>query len=103
LPVNSDSVLSISDVSLRYQAKYQRIIGGSDTLEITFENPKTNQYRKVPILFKTIDGTKKLDFFIFNGNQESKIVIKDYKKNYTDMMIVPVFSNGQNDSSQLFK
>ena len=103
LPVNSDSVLSISDVSLQYQAKYQRIIGGSDTLEITFENPKTNQYRKVPILFKTIDGVKKLDFFTFNGNQEAKIVIKDYKKNYTDMMIVPLFSNGQSGSSQLFK
>lgn len=103
LPINSDSVLSISDVSSNYQAKYQKILGGSDTLEFTFENPKNNKYRTIAYILTYADGRKKLDFFNYNGNPESKIIIKDYRKNYSNILVVPIFSGNQNDSNQIFK
>ncbi len=103
LPVNSNSVLSISDVSLAYQAKYQKIIGGGDTIELTFENPTNNKYRQIPYVLTYHDGRKKLDFLSFNGNKDAKIIIKDYKQTYQNITLLPIFSNNQNGSSQLFK
>lgn len=103
LPVNNDSVLSISDSLTSYQTKYQKIVGGSDNLEIILENTKNNIFQKIPYILVAKDGTKNLNFFEFQNETIKQIKISNYSKQYQNVIIIPMFANGSLDATQLFK
>ncbi len=103
LPINNDSVLSISDSLTNYQTKYQKIVGGSDNLELTLENTKNNIYQKIPYILVDKNNQKSLSFFSFNTTTEQRIVIKNYSKSYANIIIIPMFADKAGNNSQIFK
>jgi len=103
LPINNDSVLSISDSLISYQTKYQKIVGGSDNLEIILENTKNNIFQKIPYILVAKDGTKNLNFFEFQNETIKQIKISNYSKLYQNIIIIPMFANNNLEATQLFK
>ena len=103
LPINNDSTLSISDSLISYQTKYQKIVGGSDNLEVTLENTKNNIFQKVPYILIDKTGQKTLNFFEFNNATTKQLTISDYSKKYSNIIIIPMFANSNEDITQLFK
>jgi len=102
LPTGNDSVLSISDSLSNYQVKYQKILGGSDNLEIILENPKNNIFQKMPYVLIGHDNKKTLNFFEFNNQPTIKIKIPDYSQKYKNIVIIPMYASNDG-STQLFK
>lgn len=103
LPINNDSVLSISDSLISYQTKYQKIVGGSDNLEIILENTKNNIFQKIPYILVAKDGTKNLNFFEFQNETIKQINIGNYSQQYQNVIIIPMFANSNLEATQLFK
>ncbi|HRZ29726.1 MAG TPA: hypothetical protein P5052_03150 [Candidatus Paceibacterota bacterium] len=103
MPINNDSTLSISDSLISYQTKYQKIVGGSDNLEVTLENTKNNIFQKVPYILIDKTGQKTLNFFEFNNATTKQLTISDYSKKYSNIIIIPMFANSNEDITQLFK
>jgi hypothetical protein len=103
LPINNDSELSISDSLSNYQTKYQKIVGGSDNLGIVLENTKNNIFKKIPYILVDKENNKTINFFEFNNETVKQINIKNYSKQYSNIIIIPMFANSDNNSSQLFK
>ncbi len=103
LPLNNDSVLSISDSLSSYQTKYQKIVGGSDNLEISLENTKNNIYQKIPYILIDKNNQKTLSFFSFDTTTEQRVVIKNYSKSYSNIIIIPMFADKTGSNSQIFK
>jgi len=102
LPLNNDTTLSTSDSLISYQAKYQKIVGGSSFLEITLENTKNNIFQKIPYILITQNGEKILKFFEFNNEMIQRININDYSKQYSNVILIPMLvSNDTNN--QLIK
>jgi hypothetical protein len=102
LPINNDSVLSISDSLANYQTKYQKIVGGADNLELSLENTKNNIYQKIPYILIDKNNQKTLSFFSFNTTTEQRVIIRNYSKSYSNIIIIPMFASIE-DSSQIFK
>lgn len=102
LPTGNDSVLSISDSLSNYQVKYQKILGGSDNLEIILENPKNNIFQKMPYVLIGHDNKKTLNFFEFNNQPTIKIKIPGYSQKYKNIVIIPMYASNEG-SPQLFK
>ncbi len=89
LPTNSDSALAISDTFVPYMAKYQKISGGSSNLNFDFENSSDNLTQKIPYILVNKNGSKQLYFFEFQKTKSQKIVIPDFNKDITTLIIVP--------------
>jgi hypothetical protein len=96
-------VLSISDSLNNYQTKYQKIVGGSDNLELTLENTKNNIYQKIPYILIDKNNQKTLSFFSFNTTTEQKVFIKNYSKSFANIIIIPMFADKTGETSQIFK
>jgi len=103
LPLNNDSALSISDSLSNYQTKYQKIVGGSDNLEIILENTKNNIFQKIPYILISKTGPKILKFFNFNNEIVEHVNISDYSKQYSNIIIIPMFASNNDNTTQLFK
>ena len=103
LPINNDSVLSISDLLGNYQSKYQKIIGGSDNLQINLENTKNNTFQKIPYILIDRNNQKTLGFFEFKNETIKQINIPNYSQTYSNIIIIPMFASNDNINSQIFK
>lgn len=103
LPLNSNSTMSISDSLKSYQTKYQKIVGGSNNLEITLENTSDNIFQKIPYILITKDGKKILKFFEFNNETIKKVNISDYLNQYSNIIIITMFASNNSGATQLFK
>jgi len=101
--MNNDSVLSINDSLTSYQTKYQKIVGGSDNLELTLENTQNNIYQKIPYILIDKNNQKTLSFFSFNTTTEQKVIFKNYSKSYANIIIIPMFASNAENASQIFK
>jgi hypothetical protein len=103
LPLQNNSVLSISDSLSNYQTKYQKIVGGSDNLEIIIENLDNNIFKKLPYILIDKEGNKTLNFFDFKNQLVQKKYISNYSQKYVNIIIIPMFASNNDSKTQLFK
>lgn len=103
LPLQNNSVLSISDSLSNYQTKYQKIVGGSDNLEIIIENSDNNIFKKLPYILIDKEGNKTLNFFDFKSQLVQKAYISNYSQKYVNIIIIPMFASSNDVKTQLFK
>jgi len=77
LPIQSRSSLSVTDSIKSWEAKWQKITGGSGIIKLKFTIPENTPIEKIPYIIEDIDGKKTIGFIDFSAANIQEIYIEE--------------------------
>lgn len=100
LPLNSNSSLSVNYLIKNWTGSWQKIFGGGGTLTFEFDGALRKNF-KVPYVICDILNICSVKFLILDENQDGKIIINDFNKKYTSLIIIPSVQNNFSNSESI--
>jgi peptidoglycan hydrolase-like protein with peptidoglycan-binding domain len=88
LPLNSQSILSVSYTTKNWTGNWHRIFGGGGTLTFEFEGALKGNF-KVPYIICDSLNVCSVKFLALDENQSGKIIIKDFNTKYASLTVIP--------------
>jgi peptidoglycan hydrolase-like protein with peptidoglycan-binding domain len=88
LPLTGDSSLSSTDTTKNWAGNWQKIIGGSGSLELNFSSLAGLSFQ-VPYIVYDKDGNYSVKFLSFSADGKSQVSIQDFGIKYKSLIIIP--------------
>jgi hypothetical protein len=88
LPLSGDSSLSSSNTTRNWAGNWQKIIGGSGNLKLSFSSLAGSNFQ-VPYIVYDKSNNYLVKFLTFNTDKTGEIVIQDFGTDYNSLIIVP--------------
>lgn len=92
LPLSGESVLKFSDFTRMWKGNWYKIIGGNNNLKVSFSCRSGSNF-EIPYIIQKINGSYEINFLKLNNNCEGEIIIKDFGKNISSLILIPSVSD----------
>ncbi len=89
LPIQENSLLSVTDSIYRFQGKWQKINGGSGTVRLKFNVFENTPIYKVPYIVESINGLKTLGFIDLSKSNISEVYINSMNSQNKAIYFIP--------------
>ena len=100
LPTRGQASLSVTDSLRTWSAKWQKVIGGKDSIKMKWNIPEETPISRIPYIIVKNNGQKKVGFFDFEGSNIDEIFIPDFGNENIALITIPFF--GPTLSSKLY-
>jgi hypothetical protein len=102
LPTQSKSSLSVTDSIKNWEAKWQKITGGSEMIKLKFTIPEQTPINKIPYMIESIDGKKTIGFFDFSITNIQEIYIEGMGTKNKAIYFIPFVASIGNEQDKTY-
>lgn len=98
LPGQTKSSLSVTDSIRAWEAKWQKISGGSGIIKLKFIIPEDTPIYKIPYIIESASGRKMLGFLDFSASNVQELYVEDMGTENKFVYFIPLIgSSGEQD------
>ena len=88
LPVSGNASLSVIDTTKNWSGNWQKFIGGSGNLKLSFSNSAGLDFQ-VPYIIYDKENNYSVKFLAFDQNKKGELNIQDFGSKYNSLIILP--------------
>jgi len=89
LPMQENSLISVTDSLFPFSGKWQKINGGKGTVKLKFNIPQETPITKIPYLIEEMSGKKTLGFFDFSLSNISELYVQEMSTKNKSIYFIP--------------
>jgi peptidoglycan hydrolase-like protein with peptidoglycan-binding domain len=94
LPSTGDVYMTASNNLKPWEIKYQKIVGGHDNLQLSFEKPGTTGINRLNYIIVKADQSKEIKAVDLTGQRQGTLNIPDFGKSNMYVILLPYLDNG---------
>ena len=102
LPTQGKSSLSVTDSLNLWSAKWQKIIGGKDSIKMEWNIPEETPISQVPYVIVKNNGEKQVGFLDFEGSNIDEIFVSDFGDKNIALITIPFLTSTSSDKLHYF-
>lgn len=98
LPTTGESTMTVTDSLLKWEGKWQKIVGGNGILKLKFTLPEEVKIAKIPYILVDSDGKKTLNFIDFSKTNIQEITVFNFGSQYQALIFIPFLGKEAQDN-----
>ncbi len=102
LPIQNKSSLSVTDSIKNWEAKWQKIMGGSGMIKLKFTIPEQTPIDKIPYIIESVEGKKTIGFFDFSATNIQEVYIEGMGAKNKAVYFIPFIASLGNEENKTY-
>ncbi|MDD3487911.1 MAG: peptidoglycan-binding domain-containing protein [Candidatus Pacebacteria bacterium] len=102
LPIQNKSSLSVTDSIKNWEAKWQKIMGGSGMIKLKFTIPEQTPIDKIPYIIESVEGKKTIGFFDFSATNIQEVYIEGMGAKNKAVYFIPFIASFGNEENKTY-
>jgi peptidoglycan hydrolase-like protein with peptidoglycan-binding domain len=99
LPSGGDVYMTANNNLKPWEIKYQKIVGGHDNLQLSFEKPSATGINKLTYILVKSDLSKEIKTVDLTGLKQGSLSISDFGNTNAYVILLPYLENGSSDGN----